>query len=118
VTLQKLPEEPQLRAIVKQVPVAIAVFGREMRYLAASQLWLENFCEGERKVLGRSHYDFYPEIPQRWKDVYKRALAGETIREDDDQFQSLDGRTGGYPGRSVRGIAMARSAGSSFSPMT
>ena len=91
--LQKLPEEPQLRAIIKQAPVAIAVFGREMRYLAASQLWLDNFCEGERKVLGRSHYDVNPEIPQRWKDVHKRALAGETIRRDDDQFQSLDGRT-------------------------
>src|ERR1700751_3219293 len=70
----------QLRTFIDEAPVAIAMFDRDMRYLAASGYWIENICHGERDVIGRSHYDIVPDVPEHWKDTHRRALAGESLR--------------------------------------
>ena len=71
--------EVSLRAFVDEAPVPIAMFDNEMRYVAASRRWLDCLCGGESNVIGRSHYDLAPEIPQQWKEMHRRALAGETL---------------------------------------
>lgn len=79
-----------LRVFVEQAPVAIAMFDRQMRYLAASQQWMTDYgITGE--VIGQSHYEAFPEIPDRWKEVYRRALAGEIVSENEDCFNWADG---------------------------
>ena len=35
-------------------------------------------------MLGRSHYELFPDLPDRYKEVHRRALAGETVRSDED----------------------------------
>lgn len=82
----------QLRLFVEQAPVAIAMFDRDMRYLAASQRWNENFGLGKARLVGRSHYEVFPDIPERWKEAHRRGLAGETLREQQDRFDRDDGR--------------------------
>jgi PAS domain S-box-containing protein len=81
-----------LRLFVEDAPIGAAMFDREMRYLAYSRHWLVNH-RIESIALGRSHYEVFPEIPGRWKEVHRRALAGETIRETEDQFKHADGST-------------------------
>ncbi len=44
-------------------------------------------------IVGRSHYEIFPEIPERWKAVHRRGLAGETLNADEDPFERLDGTT-------------------------
>ena len=44
-------------------------------------------------MLGRSHYELFPEIPDRWRDVYRRVLAGETLSGEEDEFLRLNGTT-------------------------
>jgi len=85
--------EPYLRAFIDEAPAAIAMFDRDMRYLAASQRWMESIFGGGRNIIGRLHYQLLPSIPQAWKDLHLRALAGETLRLDEDRFQRSDGRT-------------------------
>src|SRR5512134_2077171 len=46
----------------------------QLRSLAASTRWIEDYGLDPDAVLGRSHYDVLPDISERWKDVHRRAL--------------------------------------------
>ncbi len=85
--------EERLRQFVEQAPAAIAMFDREMRYLACSDRWLRDYWPNETSLVGRSHYDEFPEIPERWKEIHRRGLAGEVLRAEEDPFVRTDGRT-------------------------
>ena len=81
----------QLRSFVEHAPIAIAMFDREMRYLAASRRWIEDYGLHGRSVEGRSHYEVFPEVPQAWRDVHQRAMSGEICSSDEDKFERIDG---------------------------
>ena len=57
--------EEILRRFTNVAPVAIAMFDREMRYLAASQRYRDDYRLGAQQLLGRSHYEIFPEIGER-----------------------------------------------------
>ncbi len=83
----------QMRLFVEQAPVAIAMFDTGMRYLAASQRWIKNYKLNHRGLIGRSHYELFPDFPQRWHDVQRRAMAGEVIGGDGDPVMEPGGQT-------------------------
>jgi rsbT co-antagonist protein RsbR len=64
--------EEQLRLYIRQSPVAVAMLDSEMHYLVASDRWMEDFRLGPESVVGRSHYDLFPDLPQRWLDVHRK----------------------------------------------
>ncbi|MEW6513013.1 MAG: PAS domain S-box protein [Pseudomonadota bacterium] len=78
--------------LIEHAPAAIAMFDREMHYLAVSHQWIVNFQLGQANILGRSHYEVFPNLPARLKEVHRRCLAGEVIRADEDRFEQDDGR--------------------------
>ena len=81
-----------LSLLIQQAPVRIAMFDREMRYLAASNRWKEEYkLPIDISIIGQSHYEIFPEIPERWKEVHRRGLAGESLSADEDRFERLDG---------------------------
>ena len=83
--------EDRLRLFVEDAPVALAMFDRDMRYLAVSRRWRNDYDLGDQPFIGRSHYDLFPEIPGRWKDAYRRGLAGEIVRAEEDCFERTAG---------------------------
>ena len=85
--------EELLNIFVKHVPAGVAMFDRDMRYLQVSDRWCSDYSIDSSEILGRSHYELFPDIPQRWKDVHRRALAGETLRADEDRWKRQDGIT-------------------------
>jgi PAS domain S-box-containing protein len=75
----------QLEHFVEQAPAAMAMFDRNMRYLAFSARWREDYRIGA-EALGRSTYEVTPDSKESWKDAHQRALAGEIVREESDVF--------------------------------
>jgi PAS domain S-box-containing protein len=83
--------EQQLRLLVENAPAAIAMFDREMRYLCVSRRFLEEFGIAGRDVVGRNHFEIFPDVPPRWRAVLERCLAGESLDADEDSFQRANG---------------------------
>lgn len=81
-----------LLTFVRQMPVAVAMFDRNMRYLEASDRWCEEYRLKRPQVLGKSHYEISPEIPERWRAFHRRGLAGEVLRSDDELLDRAGGR--------------------------
>jgi PAS domain S-box-containing protein len=82
----------QISEFVRRMPFAVAMFDSQMRYLQASDRWCEDYHLVRDMVLGRSHYEVFPEIPDEWKKFHQRGLAGETIRHEVEMFQRQNGR--------------------------
>ena len=68
---------------IEQLPAHIAVFDCEMRYLAVSQRFLSDMARlfatkefSPAEVIGLSHYEIFPNMPPRWRDIHTRVLMG------------------------------------------
>jgi len=86
-------QEELLKIFVKNVPAAVAMLDRDMRYLQVSDRWCVDFSLDSSQLLGRSHYEIFPDIPDRWKQLHRRALLGETLRAEEDRWDREGGTT-------------------------
>ncbi len=78
---------------VKHSPNDSAIFDRNMIYLACSDRHLQNYGLSYEQVIGKCHYDFFPNIPQRFRDAHYKALHGSVVKKDQDSFNMFDGTT-------------------------
>ncbi len=85
--------EELLKIFVKNVPAGVAMLDREMRYLQVSERWCADYSVDASQVLGHSHYEIFPDIPQHWKEIHRCALAGETLRAVEDRWDREGGTT-------------------------
>lgn len=81
-----------MRLFIEQAPAAMAMFDRDMRYLAVSRRWREDYGLGNQRLIGMSHYEVFPEIKEKWKDIHLRGLRGEFVADKNDCFERKDGR--------------------------
>lgn len=86
--------EALLRLFIKHTPAAIAMFDTEMRYLQVSDRFLTDYDLEGQDLIGKSHYEVFPNLPDHWKEVHKRILAGAVDRCEEDPYLTSDGSTG------------------------
>jgi rsbT co-antagonist protein RsbR len=83
--------EEHMRLFVEHTPAAVAMLDHDMRYIMASRRWLIDYELGDQDIIGRSHYDIFPDIPERWKVVHQRSLAGSIEGQDEDPWERATG---------------------------
>lgn len=71
-TAQK-ESETKLSLFIEHAPCAIAMFDHNMRYLAASRRWIDDFVLGNRTIIGQSHYELFPMCPSAGKKPINKA---------------------------------------------
>ncbi len=77
--------------VIRHDPNAIAVYDNDLRYIFVSRRYLDDYEVNDRDVIGRHHYEVFPEMPQRWKEIHRRVLSGAIERSEDDRFERPDG---------------------------
>lgn len=80
-----------LANIIDYSKSGIAVHDKDLNYVFVSQKYLKQYNLQKENVIGKHHYDVFPDLPKRWRDVHQRALNGEVIHEDRDPFKRADG---------------------------
>lgn len=80
-----------MRYVIEHLRGAVAVLDRDLRYVYVSQRWLDDYGVKDKEVIGRRHYDLFPDLPQKWRDVHARGLAGEVTSSESEPFEMADG---------------------------
>lgn len=83
--------EELLNIFVRYVPAAVAMLDREMRYLQVSDRLCSDLGMDRERFPGHSVYELFPDLPERWKEVHRRCLSGETISNEEDRWEHADG---------------------------
>ena len=82
---------PYLEIFIEQAPTAIAMFDKNMCYLAASNCWIKDYKLQGIEIIGQCHYDLFPEINQDSKDVHQQCLEKAIDVCDEAPFKRPDG---------------------------
>ena len=88
---RRVRHHDQLVRLVAQAPVAIAMFDRDLVYLAASRRWAEQLGRGRDDLIGLPHYELFPDVPEHWKEAHRAGLEGEAREAEDDLWVLADG---------------------------
>jgi PAS domain S-box-containing protein len=83
--------ETLLHQFVQHTPAAVAMFDTEMRCLQASDRWLTDYGLEDRNIAGLTYHQMFPGLPDRWKEVYHRVLAGAIEQCERDPIPCGDG---------------------------
>lgn len=75
----EMPPPASLSRLVDDIPTGVAMFDRELRYVAANSAWLRNFQLAPDRVIGRQHHELDRGNGAPFVELQRRALFGETV---------------------------------------
>lgn len=85
-------EDPNLfKIIMKQLPVAIAIFDKDLNYMFVNDLWEQETNLDLNEIIGKNIYEVVQDLPLKWKKIHQRALNGEHLMAVEDAFNREDG---------------------------
>lgn len=79
--------------IIAVTPVPLAIVDPNMNYLAVSEHWISFYGFEGQDLLGKSHYEFFPETDSRCRKIHADCLQGKDYRSEEEKFECEGGRT-------------------------
>lgn len=76
---------------INAAPLSIALFDNKMNYIAASKRWIQEYGLHDQELYGKCHYDVFPDLPEEYKKIHKKALNGSVLKDDNTKFVHDDG---------------------------
>lgn len=77
--------------IIEHEQSGIAVHDVNLNYLYVSKKYMEAYELKDKNIIGKHHYDVFPDLPQKWRDVHVRSLKGEVVKGEEDPYTREDG---------------------------
>jgi PAS domain S-box-containing protein len=84
-------KEAMMQSFVTYVPVAVAMFDKDLNYISVSSRWRDEFQMNENDIIGKNIFVVSPNIPEERKEIYHAALQGKTYINEDFAI-SIDGK--------------------------
>ena len=81
-----------MKYIIEHNNGGIAVHDLNMNYIYVSQHYLDEYGISKAEVIGRNHYEIFPDLPDKWKKVHQLAMQGIVSSAKDDPYVHDSGR--------------------------
>ncbi len=82
--------EQAVRNMIRNMPMAVAMFDREMRYLVISETWLAGSGFKEEDLVGKCHYDVVPLQGPQEREIHAHCLEGNTYSNEAEHVRHGD----------------------------
>jgi diguanylate cyclase (GGDEF)-like protein/PAS domain S-box-containing protein/putative nucleotidyltransferase with HDIG domain len=79
-----------IKYILEHTPSGVAVHDKELNYLYVSEKYLRSYNIERDDIIGKHHYEIFPDLPQKWRDVHKRSLKGEVVSKEESYNKPLE----------------------------
>ena len=96
------------KAFIKHLPVAVAVFDKDLNYIMTSDQWAQETNVDINDIIGKNLYEVVVDIPEKWKKIHQRALNGEYLKAEEDVFNRKDGSREWWRWRFLPGMHQRR----------
>lgn len=82
-----------MRYIIEHNRSAVAIHDKNLNFMYVSRPYEEVFRLKDKNIIGRYHYDVFPDLPMNLRDVHTRVLGGEVVTSEEDEYRYDDGST-------------------------
>jgi len=83
-------KQNELMAFVRAAPAAIAMFDKNVDYIATSQKWLQDYGLENNNVVGKNHFEVCPGHWEGLKPQFEQALKGKVHKSSETRFVGAD----------------------------
>lgn len=89
--VESLYANKRLQYIIENESTSIAIFDQNMKYLYVSKNFLKDYNKSDLIVIGKTHYEIFPNQSPEIKEVYRRSMQGEIVVSTKSRMELDDG---------------------------
>ncbi|MDQ1161618.1 signal transduction histidine kinase/CheY-like chemotaxis protein/CHASE3 domain sensor protein [Chryseobacterium sp. SORGH_AS 447] len=81
--LEVTKKEAMMQSFATDVPIPLAMFDKDLNYVAVSSRWRNEFNVKNVDLIGHNLLTISPNVPEERKEIYRNALLGKSYNNED-----------------------------------